>query len=255
MEDKKEYIAIWESYESFFEPYSDAEVGRLVRAMMKYKWSGAVPKFNGNERFVWPAIKRDIDAAAERIANKAKTNSQNGAKGGRPKKADASGENPENPNLFEETPKSERFSEKPKEAIEKEREMEKEKESSSSLPPPPEAGTQAEGGTIAPYPEETLVLCAYFEENCHIMRSIPLLNAITNSLNDGATPELVRAVIEDAALANADKPAWYVTRLLEILQREKVRDLSTYQARSETHRNKRNGKNKQYNYDSAEGSF
>lgn len=33
----KMYIKLWDSYESYFEPLSDAEVGRLVRAMMKYK--------------------------------------------------------------------------------------------------------------------------------------------------------------------------------------------------------------------------
>ena len=89
MEDKKEYIAIWDIYESYFEQYSDVEVGRLVRAMMKYKWSGAAPQFTGNERFIWPAIKRDIDAAIEKMESKSKTNSQNGAKGGRPRKAAA----------------------------------------------------------------------------------------------------------------------------------------------------------------------
>jgi hypothetical protein len=58
------YIKLWDSYESYFEPLSDAEVGRLVRAMMKYKSLGVEPEFNGNERFTWPAIKRELDEDA-----------------------------------------------------------------------------------------------------------------------------------------------------------------------------------------------
>lgn len=60
----KMYIKLWDSYESYFEPLSDAEVGRLVRAMMKYKSLGVEPEFNGNERFTWPAIKRELDEDA-----------------------------------------------------------------------------------------------------------------------------------------------------------------------------------------------
>ena len=39
----KEYIKLWDSYESYFESYSAAEVGRLVLAMMKYKSQGVEP--------------------------------------------------------------------------------------------------------------------------------------------------------------------------------------------------------------------
>lgn len=64
------YIKIWDTYESYFEPLSTAEVGRLVLAMMKYKSSGTEPELNGNERYVWPAIKRDLIKDAEYIESK-----------------------------------------------------------------------------------------------------------------------------------------------------------------------------------------
>ena len=64
------YIKIWDTYESYFEPLSAAEVGRLVLAMMKYKSSGMQPELNGNERYVWPAVKRDLDKDAEYIEGK-----------------------------------------------------------------------------------------------------------------------------------------------------------------------------------------
>lgn len=64
------YIKIWNTYESYFEPLSAAEVGHLVLAMMKYKSSGTEPELNGNERYVWPAIKRDLIKDAEYIEGK-----------------------------------------------------------------------------------------------------------------------------------------------------------------------------------------
>ena len=98
-----EYVKLWISYEAYFEPLSAAEVGRLALAMMKYKSQGVEPVFSGNERFVWPAIKRDIDAQIEAQESVAGRNRINGASGGRPKnqekpkKPSGFSENPENP--------------------------------------------------------------------------------------------------------------------------------------------------------------
>lgn len=87
MSGKKEYVKLWLSYESYFEAFSDVEVGRLVRAMIKYRASGEEPKFNGNERFIWPAVKRDIDESLEAQEFAALASRENGKKGGRPPKA------------------------------------------------------------------------------------------------------------------------------------------------------------------------
>lgn len=98
-----EYVKLWISYEAYFEPLSAAEVGRLALAMMKYKSQGVEPVFSGNERFVWPAIKRDIDAQIEAQESVAGRNRINGASGGRPKNPEKPKkpigflENPENP--------------------------------------------------------------------------------------------------------------------------------------------------------------
>ena len=108
MADSKEYVKLWASYESYFEAFSDAEVGRLVRAMITYRVSREEPKFSGNERFIWPAIRRDIDESLAAQEAMAAVSRENGKKGGRPpKSANPSGyqENPENPSGFEETQK------------------------------------------------------------------------------------------------------------------------------------------------------
>ena len=109
MAEKKEYVKLWVSYESYFEAFSDVEVGRLVRAMIKYRASGEEPKLNGNERFIWPAVKRDIDESLQAQESTAAANRENGKKGGRPPKSSKpSGfaENPKNPSGFLESEKS-----------------------------------------------------------------------------------------------------------------------------------------------------
>ena len=103
---EKEYVKLWMSYADYFEPLDDAEIGCLVRAMISYKSSGVTPEFSGNERFVWPAIKRDIDQAIAAQAEFAEKQSKNGKKGGRPRKPKPFSENPKNPSLFSETQKS-----------------------------------------------------------------------------------------------------------------------------------------------------
>lgn len=75
----KNYIKLWDSYDSYFEPLGAAEVGRLVLAMMKYKSSGAEPEFSGSEKFIWPAIRRDLDEDAAYTEKKATAGKAGGA--------------------------------------------------------------------------------------------------------------------------------------------------------------------------------
>ena len=84
MGDKKEYVKLWLSYRSYFEAYSAAEVGRLVLAAMDYRESGAEPEFSGSERFIWPAIRRDIDESVSAQKAISASRSEAGKQGGRP---------------------------------------------------------------------------------------------------------------------------------------------------------------------------
>ena len=53
-----DYIKLWvKDYRALLEPFNEAERGRILWAMMDYKETGSEPKFLGNERFVWAAIK------------------------------------------------------------------------------------------------------------------------------------------------------------------------------------------------------
>lgn len=77
--------------------------------MMKYKSSGTEPELNGNERYVWPAIKRDLIKDAEYIEGKRISGKAGGESKRKQSEANAS-----------------------KNKLEKEKEKEKDKISSSS---------------------------------------------------------------------------------------------------------------------------
>lgn len=93
MSDRKEYVKLWLSYETYFAAYSPEEVGNLVLAMLRYVGVGEEPDFQGNERFIWPAIRRDMDESMEARQAAAQQHRECGKKGGRPR-----AEEPENQN-------------------------------------------------------------------------------------------------------------------------------------------------------------
>ena len=82
MTDVKEYVKLWVSYEAYFEPLDEAEIGRLVCAMILYKKDGTEPTLGGNESILWPAIKRDIDMASAAQAQLSESRRKSGKKGG-----------------------------------------------------------------------------------------------------------------------------------------------------------------------------
>ena len=87
MSGKKEYVQLWLSYETYFQSYTPEQVGNLVLAMLAYKDAGKEPEFYGPERFIWPAIRRDIDEAQAAQDAAAQQARENGKKGGRPRQA------------------------------------------------------------------------------------------------------------------------------------------------------------------------
>ena len=91
----KAYIKLWLDYRCYFETLSDAEVGRLVRAMLDYEIDGAAPEFSGSERILWPVMRRNLDIDHEFLGKQSK----NGSKGGRPKKPKETQQNPIKPNI------------------------------------------------------------------------------------------------------------------------------------------------------------
>lgn len=133
MGDKKEYVKLWLSYRSYFEAYSAAEVGRLVLAAMDYRESGAEPEFSGSERFIWPAIRRDIDESVAAQKAISASRSEAGKQGGRPESEKA--------NAFDESnekQKKQMLSDESKKSYgQRKRTKEKDKDKDSILSPLP----------------------------------------------------------------------------------------------------------------------
>ena len=73
------YLKVWVNFEDILAPLNDDEIGRLFLAMLRYARTGEEQEsFEGNESFLWPVAKRDIDNMVER----SETLRQNGSKGG-----------------------------------------------------------------------------------------------------------------------------------------------------------------------------
>ena len=109
------YVCLYASYLQTLSPFSDAEKGRIMTAMLNFAATGEVPEFDGNERFIWPSIQAQIQRDVEAYQTKCAKNKSNGSKGGRP---------PKNPTVISET---DGFSEEPTKAKEKKKEKEREK--------------------------------------------------------------------------------------------------------------------------------
>ena len=108
MAESKEYVKLWLSYDDYFREYDKEAIGTLVLAMIAYRRDRTEPQFPGPERFIWPAIKRDIDESIKAQEDFSARCSENGKKGGRPRieqKTDALQEKLKNPTLFPESQK------------------------------------------------------------------------------------------------------------------------------------------------------
>ena len=57
----REYICLYHSYLDAIQALDDAERGRLLTAMLEYTLTGDAGNLRGNERFVFPLIKSQID--------------------------------------------------------------------------------------------------------------------------------------------------------------------------------------------------
>ena len=79
------YLKVWTNFRELTATLEYDEVGRLFEMMLLYAETGEEPtEFTGNERFLWPVAKQQIDMASERNEKLR----ENGLKGGRPKSKD-----------------------------------------------------------------------------------------------------------------------------------------------------------------------
>ena len=98
------FLKLYYNYLEDLSTYTDAQVGRLVRGMLRYAVFGELPEFRGGEKYIWGMLQSQIDRDKEHYQRVSLACQANGRKGGRPKNQTVS-------------QKSERFSAKAKKAM------------------------------------------------------------------------------------------------------------------------------------------
>ena len=73
----REYVCLYHSYLKSVEPLNDAERGRLFTACLTYSMTGTEPDLRGNERFVWPTIREQIDRDTKKYSDFCKKQQEN----------------------------------------------------------------------------------------------------------------------------------------------------------------------------------
>lgn len=73
----REYFCAYHSYIEAMEALTDAEKGRLFTACLSYSKTGEAPQLSGNERFLFPAFRSQIDRDNAGYAQRCKTNREN----------------------------------------------------------------------------------------------------------------------------------------------------------------------------------
>ena len=57
----RDYVCLYHSYLDAIQALGDAERGRLLTAMLEYSLTGTTGHLGGNERFIFPMVKAQID--------------------------------------------------------------------------------------------------------------------------------------------------------------------------------------------------
>ena len=76
----REYFCAYHSYLGAMEQLTDEERGRLFTALLAYSQTGEPQQLSGNERFVFPAMRDQIDRDSRKYASKCETQAQNARK-------------------------------------------------------------------------------------------------------------------------------------------------------------------------------
>ncbi len=79
------FICLYLGYADSFSLLTDAQVGRLVRAMLAYAATGEAPNLKKPEQLLWVSIRQQLDRDQAKYADRCETNRRNGAKGGKTK--------------------------------------------------------------------------------------------------------------------------------------------------------------------------
>lgn len=204
----KEYICFYYDYEEVFQALSGDECKRLILSLLSYAKSGEKKQLLGKEAIAFLMMSKNIDRDNRRYSDKCQKLSENGKRGGRPKKSNESSEN-------EEKQKKQKVFSKSKKSQEEEKEEEYILSSSTSTT------------------ENDLATCVQsYEQNVGTI-SRAAFDEIRNQLQD-LPADLVCEAINEAALNN--KRSWqYVKAILTRCRQQSITTVDAYRAEKQNH--------------------
>lgn len=131
---KLPYVKVFGDLSATVDLLSDAEAGRLLKSLLHYI-NGGEDELLGQEKLVFAMLKSQIDRDSASYAAFTDKQRENGKKGGRPQKANAFSDNPKNPSLFSETPKSQEEEKEKDKDKDKDKDQEKDKDVTGAKAP------------------------------------------------------------------------------------------------------------------------
>lgn len=211
------YFCAYHSYLENMELLNSEERGRLFTALLEYSKDGTLIPLTGNERFVFPGIRSQIDrdkAQWEQIDN---VKTANGRKGGRPKKAET-----EKANGLDENLKNQQVISVSKKSLEKEKKKDKDKEKDKD---------NISSSTATAENDISACVQAYEQNIGPISRAA--FDEISRQLAD-LPADLICEAINEAALNN--KRSWnYVKAILKRCREQNILSVDAYRAEKENH--------------------
>ena len=192
------YIKIYPDFINVVQELDNGARGRLLLAIMQYANGEEPDELTGAERIAFIVIKSQIDRDADAYEANAKKQSENGKKGGRPKKPTAFSENPKNPPVF-----SESHSKPKKPEKEKDKDKDKEEEEDKDKDKDKSARTR-DADAFAAFAAGDGDLLAVLKDFEKMRRSIkkPLTDTakklLVNKLENNFPPEQWKPVLEQS---------------------------------------------------------
>lgn len=199
----------YNSWLKALEPFGDAERGRIWTALLEYSNGLAIDGHSsGNERFILPMLIDQIDRDTEKREQFVEKQRENGSKGGRPKKASESQQNPENPLQA-------------KKAIDKDKNKDKDKDIPATATAPAQS---------AIYSPDLAACIQRYEQNCG---SVPraVSDAISTALLKFPASIICQAI--DEAAANNARRWSYISKILDRCEQQGIYTVDAYLAEKE----------------------
>lgn len=216
------YFCAYHSYLENMELLNWEERGRLFTALLEYSKDGTLIPLTGNERFVFPGIRSQIDRDKEQWKKTDEQQASYGRKGGRPRKKPPDGEN-EKATLLNDTDKKGGFSEKGSlfsKSLEKEKKKDKDKDKDN-----------ISSSTATAESDISACVQAYEQNIGPIARAA--FDDISRQLTD-LPADLICEAIGEAALNN--KRSWnYVKAILKRCREQNILSVDAYRAEKENH--------------------